>query len=330
MRTAYRRGACIVCCVVMLVSSLYSTTAYAMTDGSKGAYEISEPYVYDISPGSAEWSTLYEPEQKLAACSVPLSLVQRMTTKALVETVIKYPLLIDIYAYGSLREGIEVVSSYFCGLEELFSRHDATMHLEEYREQVMNEVGTTDIEYFYADSLLSYLTEEEPEYMVAVEAASANEIYIATPNGTPVEVLYNLTYVDHDNVSQSYINAKMEEYLETYPSTVLLSGADPAYNCHSYAWFRQSTSNDYWMNDPSAYMEDGSYTRGAATVGCKVFYNNSYDSLDHSAVLITAATGSTPAVVKSKWGYYGLFSHYINDCPYANPTYGSVSISYWS
>ena len=30
------------------------------------------------------------------------------------------------------------------------------------------------------------------------------------------------------------------------------------YNCHSYAWYMQSTSNPYWMNDPSSYYTDWS------------------------------------------------------------------------
>lgn len=26
------------------------------------------------------------------------------------------------------------------------------------------------------------------------------------------------------------------------------------YNCHSYAWYSQSTANKHWMNSPSKYM----------------------------------------------------------------------------
>ena len=38
------------------------------------------------------------------------------------------------------------------------------------------------------------------------------------------------------------------------------------YNCHSYAWYSQGTSNSYWMENPYAYMTDGSYSLGTASV----------------------------------------------------------------
>jgi hypothetical protein len=41
---------------------------------------------------------LYYPEQKLAASYVPEEVLKNMTTDALVETVLNYPLLVDIYA----------------------------------------------------------------------------------------------------------------------------------------------------------------------------------------------------------------------------------------
>ncbi|NCE63148.1 hypothetical protein D1159_00785 [Pseudoflavonifractor sp. 524-17] len=43
-----------------------------------------------------------------------------------------------------------------------------------------------------------------------------------------------------------------------------LSRATPSYNCHSYAWYSQSISNNYWINDPKPYMNDGSYSKYAS------------------------------------------------------------------
>ena len=45
-----------------------------------------------------------------------------------------------------------------------------------------------------------------------------------------------------------------------------------------------------------------------------------FDSLraKHSAIItsVSAGTGVNQIVVASKWGYYGVYSHILSDCPY--------------
>lgn len=117
---------------------------------------ITEPHVYPVLPGSAEWNTFYEPEQKLAACYVSPDELNCMTTDALVETVINYPLMIDIYAFESIDVGIEEVSTHFAGIEELFSRDDAVASLSNYCQQAQVR-NVSNIKIIYANTLLECL-----------------------------------------------------------------------------------------------------------------------------------------------------------------------------
>lgn len=115
----------------LLCSLLMSLTlcAPAFAVGTGGV--ITEAHIYPILPGSEEWETM-TPHQRLAASSVSRQEVERMTTDALVETVLNYPYLVDMYAYNTIELGIEQVSRYFPGLSELFSRPDAITSLQDY------------------------------------------------------------------------------------------------------------------------------------------------------------------------------------------------------
>lgn len=106
-----------------------------------------------------------------------------------------------------------------------------------------------------------------------------------------------------------------------YPKAAVVSGINPAYNCHSYAWYSTSTSNKYWINDPNAYMYDGSYTKqSSASAGNKACWSGSPYPV-HSAI-VRSVSGNTVTYI-SKWGFNGVFIHSANDCPY------SGAIAYW-
>ena len=55
-----------------------------------------------------------------------------MTTEALVETVLNYPYLSDIYAFNTLQQGIASVSAGVPALPELLSRPGANKAIQNY------------------------------------------------------------------------------------------------------------------------------------------------------------------------------------------------------
>ena len=129
-------------------------------------------------------------------------------------------------------------------------------------------------------------------------------------------------YVD---IPSAYITTLNNSNYDTYGLQPI---ANPTvkYNCHSYAWYSQSTSNPYWVNDPTPFLTDGSYyvvNKTNAGVGDRVVYYNSvngtYSQPNHSAV-ITSYTNTSNSqrefTLKSKWGMSGLYQHSLTNCPY--------------
>ena len=113
--------------VVMLLGVLLC--GYASPEETP-VYTIDTPYVYPVLPGTDEWRALKNMQEKIEACHVPEELLQNMTTEALAETVLTYPLLPCMFAFDTIEMGYRSVSGYFLGLSELEKREDAITVLQ--------------------------------------------------------------------------------------------------------------------------------------------------------------------------------------------------------
>ena len=91
--------------------------------------EINEPYDYPIKPGSEEWKQFQSHKEMINACQIPEDLLKRLSTDALVETVINYPLYGDFLAYNNMNQGFENIKSTFNGIQELITRPDSGSEL---------------------------------------------------------------------------------------------------------------------------------------------------------------------------------------------------------
>lgn len=111
--------------VLAMMITMVSLQAYAYEDSTNdGEYTIDEPYEYPIEPGTDEWKALKTHKEKLSVSQIPEDTLQNMTTAALLDTVLNYPLLVDVMAYNSTEMGIEIVCEQFNGLQELLNRDD--------------------------------------------------------------------------------------------------------------------------------------------------------------------------------------------------------------
>lgn len=140
--------------------------------------------------------------------------------------------------------------------------------------------------------------------------------YVYTPNGTAVSVMEIGWELSPGEIS--YLDSY---YTSQYPSATLLRSSSRKYNCHSYCWYSQSSSNDKWMNDPSAYWQDGSYQECwlyLPYINSKV-YSPIYPEInskvyypygDHSAIVYSSTR------FNSKWGMGPLMRHAPSYCPY--------------
>ena len=115
---------------------------------------VDQPYDYPVLPGTDEWKLLGGVEERIAACAVPPELLKAMTTKALTETVCRYPLFANVHAYGNIKAGLAALSGYFDGVEVLKTRPDALACLREFSAQEPERTETTEICYYNADLLI--------------------------------------------------------------------------------------------------------------------------------------------------------------------------------
>lgn len=127
---------------------------------------------------------------------------------------------------------------------------------------------------------------------------------VYTPNGSAVTVIV-MTY----ELSASYV-AQLNAAADAYHWTATReTNASRRYNCHSYAWYSQSTSNIRWMNTPGddTYWLDGSYTQVSGMASGRRI---SYVYGDHSAIAISSSQA------RSKWGSWPRMKHSPTITPY--------------
>ena len=272
-------------------------------------------FQYSITPEMDEWKNLQSLDEMIEACQIPTTILNHLSTEKLIDVVLDYPLAINIFAYDTPKEGITQLASYFNGLQELVERDDAVelMSAQLVSFSEMKSVDT--VKELFAESVFGMLTasSEEP---INFDLQRSEIHHNFTPNGTRVQFIYNLTWADHD-ITASRADELNEDLKSTYVNATPLREENPAYNCHSYAWYSTSTGNLYWLNQSgaSSYMADGSYiSTTAPQSGDKVWYG----SADHSAIYYRNST------VTSKWGALGLFRHNVSYCPYS-----ASSVSYW-
>lgn len=72
-------------------------------------YYIDEPYVYPTVPGTDAWNALTSRVEKGNVCEIPNVILDNMTTNALLESYLNYPLLGDIFAWPTTTIGFSVL-----------------------------------------------------------------------------------------------------------------------------------------------------------------------------------------------------------------------------
>lgn len=168
---------------------------------------------------------------------------------------------------------------------------------------------------------------------VTVYKMAAVEVLMDTSTGG---YYYGNTLSDFPSSYKTTLNNETEEVYGISPI------ADPTvkYNCHSYAWYQQSTSNPYWLNYPDKFITDGSYTKVSKLEveigGRMVYYDTIFDTYGtptHSAI-ITGIVDRVHSVreftVKSKWGMLGLYEHSWINCPYYYVNLTPVDLEYYN
>jgi hypothetical protein len=85
-----------------------------------------DSYTYTVTPEKTPeiWEKFTSLSEMIAACQIPDSLLQGMSTEGLIESCIQYPLYGNIVFYNSPLLGFRKMVSQFNGLHELYNRDD--------------------------------------------------------------------------------------------------------------------------------------------------------------------------------------------------------------
>ncbi len=215
----------------------------------------------------------------------------------------------DIYAWADPLDkdfGINTVRSSFAPLDVFLNREDALSILADYQNRYDGEEGELFINDF-VNYLLRHSGDSVNYYVDPITGFNCANVY--TPNGSAVMVYVGLTWSDVGTTG-SVAAVSTANYAAQYDAEVL-APANPSYNCHSYAWYSTSTTNQYWMEHPQRYTEDGSYVLGDPVAGNIITYF-SPSALLHSGIVDYPLFG----IIRSKWGYLGVFKHVVSSCPY--------------
>lgn len=114
---------------ILISSFLLAGSAYAEESGYEDWVVEEGIYMFPVTPNSEEWNKLGTAEEMREATQIPEALLKEVSTRELITMIENYPLLCDMYAYGSLQEGYEHVKRQFNGIEELLSRPDCYTEL---------------------------------------------------------------------------------------------------------------------------------------------------------------------------------------------------------
>lgn len=276
-------------------------------------------FEYKITPDDPDWANLSSKQEMLNATRIPNDILKHMTTEDVVNAVLNYPLVINIYAYDSYEDGLRALAKDSDAFRELLTRDDAGDKLLTKLQANKTFSSEPSLEELTLSVLLSdtSIWESVSNKKLARDLVlTATSSTVKTPKGTSVPVIIRgeeLTSTQRTQLNNSYTKA--------YPNATFVSTSTSKYNCHSYAWYSDSTSNSYWMNDPSAYMTDGSYSNFTnlinAVIGTRVYYDNG----EHSGIVYQAGGPlASPKYLKviSKWGMAPLMKHQADYSPYAS------------
>lgn len=317
-----------------------------------------EEYLYPITPEDEEWDELVSVEKKLEACRIDEKILKSMTNEALIQAIIDFPFLCELFCYNSYEKGVDVMSHICDAYRELLNRDDgkealvnaidnrkstytinktaeqeivddALSLLVLYQQKFIDEFDSREVEMI---SEFSSLIEFEK---IADSTSYSNSnlyYYIKTPNGSFVgHYLYSCSHS-----SSTYHETRDQSLVDTFGVELVRVGSC-IYNCHSYAWYSQQV-NPYWIPNPAIYMTDESYYNimsglGSSSIyaymGDIIFYGSvEEERTAHSAILISAPTGAPLATrnVRSKWGASGVFEHSVSTVP---SEYDTTSVSVW-
>ena len=303
----------------LLMSTLLSGSTYGFWQ-SKSV----ERYRYVLNASSDDWFN-YTVLEKNEMLQIPQEILSKLSDIQLLYAIADYPYFGDAYAYGIDKNGLDTFAKYCSAFREFLARESFLDSLNSYGIGIAEKYASDScdpLNNLRAQLIMDLIS----FYNSSSESLRDTTIYVYTPNGTPVPALIR------DEIHEGeYYHYPLDQYYLTryniaYLTDSALSWGTCKYNCHAYAWSYPSPACPYWIDYPSNYMSDGSYSQVFSGAPSSYLYAYSvnvndiiyYPNGSHSARLIGNPYGGQQLAniqAKSKWGEAGLFSHAVGEVP---------------
>lgn len=114
------------------------------------------PYIFACKVGDDQWKSLSSGQKMLEACQIPNDVLSSLSTKALCETCMDYPLAYDYIYANDEKESTNFHIEHFNGLKELANREDKFLPLIEAYKGAQYE-PLPDLQYGVRNNNLFYL-----------------------------------------------------------------------------------------------------------------------------------------------------------------------------
>ena len=306
-------------------------------------------YVYPVQPGTEIWAEFTDLEQKIEICQITEEILQNMSTEDLVQTVLNYPLMVNMFAFNTYEEGFESVLSYFNGMQELVKRQDATVKL-------MNAYKKSEV---VTKNKLGRLAEEELEQnaaitsdekacidqmfkMMVIESLLSTEVLLEKLNENELELLdaeafekfeAKLAEPEIYNRTASVFYDSIDEQLQTDVYETRASSPSAPYQ-YKFIGTRHFAGYYIYIKTPRSSDVLAFDVKEDYTVAEKNNINQNYGWAYPNATYIASATATynchSYAWYKSVNCQYWIDSpiQYINDGSYYQDSFGNIIIYY--
>lgn len=126
---------------IFVILNIFFITCFGMGVNTYAVYEkkSDNDFYYKITPEDSEWRDFKTTEEMYKACQIDTEILENMSTEELVKAVVDYPLMINVYAYDSMEQGVEALRRHFDGINELLERNDKIEGLCAYLEKVSDK-----------------------------------------------------------------------------------------------------------------------------------------------------------------------------------------------
>lgn len=118
---------------------------------------------YLIKPGTEEWKQLGTVQNKIEACRIPEETLEQMSNAELIEAILDYPFLVDLFLSGKpgepSRTAVKSVYEGCDALRELLSRRDGEEALRTFWEERTKKTPVTAREEVQNDAIEALLKE---------------------------------------------------------------------------------------------------------------------------------------------------------------------------